>query len=145
MQDSITLVGGRFFMHEMPQGYYISTISVTGAVGITTSVPLMRPDQRQFCQDRRAPQNLRGGFLGIERRGLSDGYTGVRSADDKEAEPFSPTGAIASILLTPDMRRVRPICSTLNRRQNLGTAMVSATLQSDRNWYDPDVIELTWA
>jgi len=111
-------------------------------LGLPRQFHSCRPDQPAVLSGSGGqPQNLRGGFLGIERRGLSDGYTAFGAPDDKEDGTVSPTGAIASILLTPDMAQSQAdLLYAKTGRQNLGTLWFSNTFNLDRNWYDPDVI-----
>jgi len=137
-----TLTGGPIFMHQMAHGFYNFKdqcdnkgwnywVSSTHATVIN----------RQFCIDNASRRKTYSDTIwGLNACDFPGGYTAF-SAPGNEDGTVSPTGAIASILFTPELS----IASAKSMYSNYGEKIwgdfgFSNAFNVDQDWYDTDVI-----
>jgi len=137
-----TLAGGPIFMHQMPQGYYNfkSQRDDQGWDYWISSQQAMEIN-RQFCIDHIGKRKTyTPDIWGLNANDYPDGYTAF-GAPGEEDGTVSPTGAIASILFTPDIaKRAGSAMYAQYGDRTWGRYGFSNAFNVDRNWYDPDVI-----
>lgn len=141
-----TLTGGPLFLHQMAHGFFNlrNRRDAQGWNYWASSVGATRIN-RLYCIDQSA--KIKG--YGPNGWGLnaSDGprgyraYAGPGNTGEKDDGTLSPTGAIASLIFTPDLSLAaadamyRAYGSKLWGRYGFGDAF-----NVGKNWYDPDVI-----
>lgn len=137
-----TLAGEAIFIHEMSHAYfdfkdqrdsmgYDYWVSSRNGVNIN----------RQFCLDHSAGRKSYGPNLwGLNANDAPDGYKAY-GAPGEEDGTISPTGAIASILFTPDLASAA--AQEMHTRvgdKGWGRYGFANGFNLDKNWIDPDVI-----
>jgi len=136
------LGGGPIFLHQMPYGYF-NVQNMRDNLGIdywASSVQATRIN-RKYCMDLAGKRKTYGPDVwGLNACDGPDGYQayGVPAPEDGTV---SPTGALASIIFTPDLSI--SAARTMYRRfgQKIwGKYGFADAFNVDRNWYDRDVI-----
>jgi hypothetical protein len=139
--DFESLQGGPIFIHQMPSGFfnfrsqrdrlgYDYWVSSTNAMHI----------HRQFCLDRSAEfRTYAEGFWGLNASDGPQGYAAHGAVDGTDDGTVSPTGAISSILFTPEL--ALSVARSLFEKQGLwGKYGFVNAFNIDRNWIAQDVI-----
>lgn len=137
-----TLAGGPIFMHQMSHGYY-DFHNRRDRLGWDYWVSSQEATyiNRQFCRDKAATRKTYAeGFWGLNANDAPDGYRAY-SAPGEEDGTVSSTGALDSLLFTPDLSiaAAKAIYTRLSARL-WGRYGFSDSFNLDRDWYDPDVI-----
>jgi hypothetical protein len=137
-----TLAGGPIFMHQMAHAYYdFKDLRDPLDYDYWVSSANATRINRQFCIDNAPKRKTYGPQVwGLNASDGPDGYKayGVPAPEDGTV---SPTGALASILFTPDLSKAaaREMYSRFGCRI-WGRYGFADSFNVDRGWYDPDVI-----
>lgn len=137
-----TLAGGPIFMHQMAHGYYNfkdkrDSLGWNYWVSSTAATKI----NRQFCLDRADKRKTYGpNTWGLNAGDYPDGYTAF-GAPGEEDGTVSPTGAIASVLFTPELSTAAAQAMyTQFGDRAWGHYGFANGINIDRNWYGTDVI-----
>jgi len=137
-----TLAGGPIFMHQMAHGFFDfrgrrDILGWDYWVASREAVLI----NRQFALDRAGTRKTYGPAVwGLNAGDGPDGYRAYGGPGEEDGT-VSPTGAIASILFTPDL--ARQAAWEMHRRfggRIWGRYGFSNGFNLDRNWHGPDVI-----
>jgi hypothetical protein len=138
-----SLKASPIFIHQMPPGffYFANQRDKLGFDYWVSSTNAMKI-HRQFCINRAGEvQTYARGFWGLNAGDGPDGYIGYGAPDGPEDGTVSPTGAICSIMFTPEMG-FSAVRSLYDKPGPIlwGTYGFANAFNIDRNWYDRDVI-----
>jgi hypothetical protein len=135
-----TLAGGPIFMHQMSHIYYNFKDLRDGAGwNYFVSSQIATQMNRQFCLDH-PRKSYSSNIWGLNACDGPDGYTAY-GVPDKEDGTVSTTGAIASILFTPQLARASADETYRTFADKIwGRYGFSNSFNVDRSWYDADVI-----
>ncbi len=142
MYDNIeSLQGGPIFIHQMPSGYF-NFRSQRDGIGYdywASSTNAMNI-HRQFCLDRSAGfRTYAEGFWGLNASDGPQGYTAYGAPGGTNDGTVSPTGAISSILFTPQLALLA--ARALYNKQGLwGKYGFVNAFNIDKEWCGHDVV-----
>ena len=135
------LKAGPIFIHQMPYGYFDlrhqrDRLGFDYWVSSTNAMKI----NRRFCGYRaRKRKTYAEGFWGLNASDGPDGYKPYGVLGDPEDGTVSPTGAIASIIFTPDLALAT--AQALYEKSALwGRYGFANAFNVDRDWHSPDVI-----
>jgi hypothetical protein len=137
------LQAGPIFIHQMPYGYF-DLRHQRDRLGFdywTASTHAMRI-HRQYCIDRAAHrQTYAQGFWGLNASDGPDGYVAYGVLGDPEDGTVSPTGALSSIIFTPELA-ISAARALFEKDGNRlwGTYGFVNSFNIDRNWSSSVVI-----
>ena len=137
-----TLTGGPIFLHQMAQGFYnFSHKADRGGWNYWTTAVNGTRINRRYCLDKMPVRKTYGpNVWGLNACDGPDGYTAY-DAPGHEDGTVSPTGALASIFLTPDISIPAGITMyNMYGSRIWGRYGFADAFNVDRNWYDTDVI-----
>jgi hypothetical protein len=137
------LRAGPIFIHQMPYGYF-NLRNQRDRLGFDywlSSINAMKINRR-FCRYRaKKRKTYAEGFWGLNASDGPDGYKPYGVAGDPEDGTVSPTGAIASIIFTPDL--AMSVAQAMYEKDGgalWGKYGFTNAFNVDRNWHSPDVI-----
>lgn len=137
-----TLLGGPLFVHQMAHGFYDFRNQVDGnGWNYWQSSYEATHINRQFCLDNRSSRKTYAAHIwGINAGDYPGGYRAF-AAPGEEDGTVSPTGAIASILFTPELSK-QAAWTMFNQygERIWGQFGFANGFNVDQDWYDPDVI-----
>jgi len=142
-RDLELLEGAPIFIHQMPIGFLnlANQRDILGYDYWVSSTNAMKVHQ-QYCADHAASRKTyANGYWGLNACDGPFGYIAYGAPDGPEDGTVSPTGAICSIIFTPDAAIA--ICRTLY--EALGSMLwgkygFANAFNIDHSWYDRDVI-----
>jgi hypothetical protein len=137
-----TLAGGAIFMHQMAHAYY-NFRDQRDALGwnyYAVSVEATRIN-RQYCIDLMPKRKTYAPDIwGINANDAPEGYRAF-GAPGEEDGTVSPTGAISSLLFTPELSIACARAIYTRHGHHLwGRYGFGNAFNIDKNWYGPDVI-----
>lgn len=141
-RGTTTLAGGPIFMHQMAHAYY-DFKDRRDSLGFDYWVSSANATRinRQFCIDN--PTGRKTYSSEVWGLNASDGPGGYKSYGVPEPEDgtVSPSGALTSILFTPDLSKKAAQAMYSRYGDRIwGRYGFADSFNVDRGWYDPDVI-----
>lgn len=137
-----TLAGGPIFFHQMAYGYY-DFRGQRDALGWDYEVSAKEGTRinRQYCLDQsKVRKTYAPDIWGLNANDAPDGYKAYAAPGDEDGT-VSPTGAIASIMVTPDLANAAAQGIYTRYGDKLwGNYGFGNAFNVDKDWYDPDVI-----
>jgi hypothetical protein len=134
---------GPIFIHQMPYGYF-DLRNHRDRLGFDywlSSTNAMKINHR-FCRYRaKKRKTYAEGFWGLNASDGPDGYKPYGVAGDPEDGTVSPTGAIASVIFTPDL--AISVAQAMYEKDGgalWGKYGFTNAFNIDRDWHSPDVI-----
>ena len=137
-----TLWGGPIFVHQMAHGFYNfrGQQDCLGWNYWETSIEATLIN-RQYCIDQsHRRKTYSKDIWGLNASDSPNGYTAF-GAPGKEDGTVSPTGAVSSIIFTPELSKQAADAMYLQYKDRIWNQYGFANaFNVDNDWYDPDVI-----
>ena len=137
-----TLAGGPIFMHQMAQSFF-NFKNQRDSLGYDYWVTSEQATliNRQFCIDHsKNRKSYSPEIWGLNASDAPDGYSAF-GAPGEENGTVSPTGALASLIFTPEISISSANAVYAQLADHVwGKYGYSDSFNLDRAWYDPDVI-----
>ena len=141
-QGRTTILGGPIFVHQMAHAFYYfkDQIDALGWNYWYASIQATHIN-RQYCIDNSIHRKTYAPDIwGLNASDYPGGYKAFAAPGDEDGT-VSPTGAIASIIFTPELsRRAAQAMYEQYGRHLWGQFGFSNAFNIDMNWYDSDVI-----